>query len=138
VLRSLGIDIAEVSRIREALRRRPGLAARLFTERERAYCEAKADPAPHYAARFAAKEATAKAFGRWLRWHDVEVLNDSAGRPLITLRGGAAALAGGPGAARVLVSLSHARDYAVAAVLLLTPQEIAGSDENLPPGEERP
>lgn len=129
---SLGIDIIEVDRLRQALQRRPTLAARLFTERERAYCERKTDPAPHYAARFAAKEAAAKAFGRWLRWQEVEVLNDTAGRPTMRLHGGAAALGGAEDGARLLVSLSHGRDYAVAAVLALGAQETGASDQNLP------
>jgi holo-[acyl-carrier protein] synthase len=137
MLPSLGIDIIEVDRIRQALRRRPRLAARLFTERERAYCDRRGDPAPHYAARFAAKEATAKAVGRWLRWHDVEVLSERSGRPVLVLSGEAAALAQVGSGPRLLLSVSHSRDYAVACVLLLAPQEIAGPDQNLPPGSQR-
>jgi holo-[acyl-carrier protein] synthase len=137
MLLSLGIDIIEVDRIRQALRRRPRLAPRLFTERERAYCDRRADPAPHYAARFAAKEATAKAVGRWLRWHDVEVLSEGSGRPLLLLSGEAAALVRVAQGARALLSVSHSRDYAVACVLLLAPQEIAGPDQNLAPGSQR-
>jgi holo-[acyl-carrier protein] synthase len=134
MVRSLGIDIIEVDRIRQALQRRPRLAARLFTERERAYCDGHADPAPHYAARFAAKEAAAKTLGRWLRWHDVEVLNDDSGRPYLSLHGEAAALARIAAGARLLVSLSHSRGSAVACVLLVAPQEIACLDQKLPPG----
>ena len=135
MLTSLGIDIIEIDRLRQALERWPRMAARLFTERERAYCDRRADPAPHYAARFAAKEATAKALGRWLRWHDVEVVLDSAGRPTMALSGEAAELAHSSQGGRLLVSLSHSRDYAVACVLLLRPQEIACPDQNLPPQE---
>ena len=123
MLSSVGIDIIEIGRIREAMGRRPGLAARLFTARERAYCESKSDPAPHYAARFAAKEATAKALGRWLRWQEVEVTRDPDGRPGIALTGEAAQLAQVSQGGRLLVSLSHSRDYAVACVALLAPQE---------------
>jgi holo-[acyl-carrier protein] synthase len=131
---SLGIDIIEIERIRKALQRWPRMAARLFTEGERAYCDRRAEPAPHYAARFAAKEAAAKALGRWLRWHEVEILTDSAGRPSLSLSGEAAELAHVSQGGRLLVSLSHSRDYAVACVLLFSPQEIACPDENLPPG----
>jgi holo-[acyl-carrier protein] synthase len=134
---SLGIDMIEIDRIRAALRRRPRLTGRLFTEREREYCDRRADPAPHYAARFAAKEATAKASGRWLRWHDVEVLNDGDGRPHVLLYGEAAALARTTAGGGLLVSLSHSRDYAVACVLLVAPQEIACQGQNLPPGVAR-
>jgi len=132
---SLGIDIIEVERVRQALGRRPRLAARLFTPRERAYCDRRADPAPHYAARFAAKEAAAKALGRWLRWHEVEVAGSASGRPRLLLSGEAARLAARAGG-HLLVSLSHSRDYAVACVALVTGQESAGSDENPPQGEE--
>lgn len=137
MLHAIGIDIVEIDRLRQAIQRRPRLAARLFTERERAYCDRRADPAPHYAARFAAKEATAKALGRWLRWHEVEVLNHDSGRPCISLSGGAAAIAGIAAGSRLLVSLSHSRDYAVACVLLVVPKEIVGTDWNLPPGAAR-
>jgi holo-[acyl-carrier protein] synthase len=133
MLTSLGIDIIEIDRLRRAMQRRPRLAPRLFTDRERAYCDRRADPAPHYAARFAAKEAAAKAVGRWLRWHEVEVVNDLAGRPLLSLSGEAAALARLSQGARLLVSLSHSRDHAVACVALLFPQESEGPAENLLP-----
>jgi holo-[acyl-carrier protein] synthase len=119
---SLGIDIIEIDRVRKALQRWPKMAARLFTERERAYCDGKADAAPHYAARFAAKEAAAKALGRPLRWHDVEVVSSPQGRPSLALYGEAAAAAGLSRGARSLVSLSHSRDSAVACVALVLPQ----------------
>jgi holo-[acyl-carrier protein] synthase len=134
MIHSLGIDIIEIDRIREAMRRQPRMAFRLFTTRERAYCEERGDPSAHFAARFAAKEAMAKAIGRSLRWQEVEIVNDAAGRPTISLRGEAASHARVAEGARVLVSLSHSRDYAVACVALLDPQEILWSDEKLPPG----
>ncbi|UCC69762.1 MAG: holo-ACP synthase [Armatimonadota bacterium] len=112
--------------MRQALRRRPRFAERLFTAAERAYCESKADPAPRYAARFAAKEAVAKALGRWLRWHEVEITVDQSGRPRISLSGEAAELARIAGGGRLLVSLSHSHDYAVACVFLAPPQEAKG------------
>ena len=112
--------------MREALRRRPRFAERLFTAAERAYCELKADPAPRYAARFAAKEAVAKALGRWLRWQEVEITVESSGRPSVSLSGEAADLAQIAGGGRLLVSLSHSRDYAVACVVLAPPQETEG------------
>jgi holo-[acyl-carrier protein] synthase len=120
MLTSLGIDIIEISRIRRALQRRPEFAARLFTDAERAYCDQKADPAPSYAARFAAKEAAAKAVGRWLRWQEVEVVADAYNRPRLELRGDSAAAAHIPEGSRLLVSLSHSQDYAVAVVALVT------------------
>jgi holo-[acyl-carrier protein] synthase len=134
---SLGIDIIEIDRIREAMRRRPSMASRLFTPRERDYCEARGDPPAHFAARFAAKEATAKAVGRWLRWQEVEIVNDASGRPTMSLRGEAAVYARVAEGARVLLSLSHSRDYAVACVALLGPQEIPWPVEKLPPGSRQ-
>ena len=131
MIHSLGIDIIEIERIRQALQRWPRLAPRLFTERERAYCDRRADPAPCYAARFAAKEATAKALGRALRWHEVEIQADPSGRPHLSLTGDAAELAQG---SQLLLSLSHSRDYAVACVVFATQQESASSEENPPPG----
>ena len=123
MLASLGVDIIEIDRVRQALRRRPRLAGKLFTPAERAYCERRADPAPHYAARFAAKEATAKAIGRPLRWHDVEIVADSRGRPNIHVRSTAAQLSRADRGGRLLLSLSHSRDYAVACVCLVLPEE---------------
>lgn len=134
MLSSLGIDIIEIPRIRQAFGRHPRLAARLFTPRERAYCDRRSDPAPHYAARFAAKEATAKAIGRWLRWHDVEVLNDDAGKPFLALTGEAGALAHIAEGGRLLVSLSHGRDYAVACVALLLPERVRPDGSSTSPG----
>ena len=128
-----GIDIVEIERLEEVIARRGHrFVDRVFTEAERAYCDRRADAAPHYAARFAAKEATAKAVGRSLRWHDVEVTKDPAGRPQLVLHGGAAALPQIARGGRLTVSLSHSRDYAVACVLLAAPQEIACPDQNLP------
>jgi len=123
MLASLGVDIIEIDRVRQALRRQPRLANKLFTPAERAYCERRADSAPHYAARFAAKEATAKAIGRPLRWHDVEVVVDPTGRPHLNLRATAAELSRAGRGGRLLLSLSHSRDYAVASVGLLLPEE---------------
>ncbi len=125
MLTSLGIDIIETRRIREALTRWPDMKARLFTARERQYCDQKADPAPHYAARFAAKEATAKAVGRWLRWQEVEVVSGERNRPFLRLHGESARTAGLPEGAQLLLSLSHSREYAVAVVARVTGETAA-------------
>jgi len=134
---SLGIDIIEIERLRHALARWPRLAARFFTQRERAYCDSRGDPASSYAARFAAKEAAAKALGRWLRWHEVEIHTDSDGRPSISLSGDAASLARIAEGGRLLLSLSHSRDYAVACVIFVRQQESASSASNGPSGAPR-
>jgi holo-[acyl-carrier protein] synthase len=119
----LGTDLARVERFREFLTAgKTALLERLFTAGERAYALAKADPAPHLAARFAAKESGMKAFGLgWrdgLSWHDFEVVRDPLGRPDLVLGGRAAQLAAERGINRVHLSYSHDGDYAVATVIL--------------------
>jgi holo-[acyl-carrier protein] synthase len=104
---SVGIDLLEIDRLERALDRRPGLAARLFTEGERAYAAARARPAMHLAARFCAKEAVVKALALEV-WnpHDVEVVRAEKGAPSIRLSGHAAARASELGAS-VEISLTH-------------------------------
>jgi holo-[acyl-carrier protein] synthase len=99
----IGIDLLEIERLERALARRPGLAERLFTERERAYAERRARPGLHLAARFCAKEAVAKALALdVLRWREIEVLGEG-GAPVVRLHGTTAAEATG----QVRVSLTH-------------------------------
>jgi len=117
----IGIDLVEVPRIREMLERHgQRFIERTFTAGEIAYCDACADPAMHYAARFAAKEATAKALGTglWAEgvvWTDIEVVREASGKPGIVLHGGAKQHAAD---AICLVSLTHTRDLAMAQVIL--------------------
>ncbi|HEY0428066.1 MAG TPA: holo-ACP synthase [Pyrinomonadaceae bacterium] len=120
---SIGIDIVEVYRIRETLARTPRFAERVFTDRERAYCESKgAAAAQSYAARFAAKEAFLKALKTGWRgkitWHDMEILNDSLGVPILEIRGEARILLENLGADKIHLSLSHTTEHAVAEVIL--------------------
>ena len=119
----LGTDLARTERFRRFLvEGKAALIERLFTPGERGYSLAKADPAPHLAARFAAKEAGMKAFGLgWrdgLAWHDFEVVPDALGKPDLVLGGRAAELAAERGVSRVHLSYSHDGDYAVATVIL--------------------
>jgi holo-[acyl-carrier protein] synthase len=116
----VGIDIVPISRIAGMLARWGGrFVARVFTAGERAYCEGRAHAAQHYAARFAAKEATLKALGvpPEAAWHDMEVLVDG-GSPTMRLRGAVERAASRLGVGRTHVSLSHAGDYAVAVVVV--------------------
>ena len=122
----LGTDLARVERFRRFVTEgKTALIERLFTAGERGYALAKADPAPHLAARFAAKEAGMKAFGLgWrdgLAWHDFEVVPDQLGKPDLVLTGRAAELAAARGVSRVHLSYSHDGDYAVATVILESP-----------------
>ncbi len=120
---SIGIDIIEVYRISETLTRTPRFVERVFTEKERAYCESKgAASAQSFAARFAAKEAFLKALktgwrGR-ITWQDMEILNDAQGVPSLEIKGEARKLLENLGANKIHLSISHTTDHAVAQVIL--------------------
>ncbi|HET6876532.1 MAG TPA: holo-ACP synthase [Jatrophihabitans sp.] len=115
----VGIDVVPVERFAAALRRTPGLADRLFTPAERRTPSGAPRTAESLAARFAAKEALAKALGApgGMAWTDAEVVVDSAGRPSLDVRGTVAARAGSLGVARWHVSLSHDGGIAAATVI---------------------
>jgi holo-[acyl-carrier protein] synthase len=122
VIVSIGIDVIEVGRVRDVLRRTPRFRARVFTDRERDYCDSRgAASAQHYAARFAAKEAAMKALGTgWaggVTWHEVEITRDDAGAPVLNFTGRALELFRLSGATRAHVSLSHTAEHAVAQVI---------------------
>ena len=109
---SVGIDLLEIDRLERALARRPRLAARLFTEGERAYAARRARPAQHLAARFCAKEAVVKALGlEVFDPHEVEVVGGGDGPPEVRLSGRAAQRASELGW-RVEISLTHTRGMA--------------------------
>jgi holo-[acyl-carrier protein] synthase len=114
---TVGVDIVDVSRVARLLQGEHA-AERLLTPAEIAYCRARPAVAQHAAARFAAKEAVLKAFGTGLddglRWTDVEVFNDRAGRPAVRLHRAAHALAARRGLATLEISLSHTADLAIA------------------------
>lgn len=119
---SIGIDIVEVYRIAETLARTPRFAGRVFTEAERAYCEAKGVAAAQsYAGRYAAKEAFLKALQTGWRgkitWQDIEIVSDERGAPNLKIRGEAERLFNESGAARMHVSISHTSEHAVAQVI---------------------
>lgn len=110
----VGIDVVDIARFGEVMDRTPGLLTRLFTDSE-------ADrPLASLAARFAAKEALAKALGAptGLAWHDAEVVSEESGRPLLSIRGSVAARASELGVASVHLSLSHDAGIASAMVVL--------------------
>lgn len=110
----VGIDVTEVARLERALNRTQGLASRLFTERERGL------PVESLAARFAAKEALAKALGapHGLVWTDAEVVTEpGSGKPGLEVRGSIARAAARLGVARWHLSLSHDAGIATAIVV---------------------
>ena len=119
---SIGTDIVEVYRIRETIARTPRFATRVFTERERQYCESKGAAAGQsYAGRFAAKEAFLKALKTGWRgkitWTDIEIVNDGDGVPQFRITGAAQRLLAGMGAGHVHLSISHTSEHAVAQVI---------------------
>ena len=120
---SIGIDIIEVYRIRETISRTPRFLERIYTARERDYCELKgAAAAQSYAARFAAKEAFLKALKTGWRgkitWHDVEIISNKDGVPSLKIGGEAQNILENLGANQVHLSLSHTTEHAVAQVIL--------------------
>jgi len=123
VIVGTGVDLCEVGRIEEAIGRHGArILNRVFTEREVAYSERKANRFERYAARFAAKEAGMKALGTgWrggLGWRDLEVTNLPSGRPTLTFHGKAAEIAQKLGVRNVSLSLTHTADQAMALVIL--------------------
>jgi holo-[acyl-carrier protein] synthase len=123
VIVGTGIDIAEVPRIAQAIKRHgERFLRRVFTEGEIGYCESKANRIERYAARFAAKEAAMKALGTgWnhgVRWRDIEVRRAPGGRPTIVFHGEAAQFAAKLRANHVALSLSHTTEQAIAQVIL--------------------
>ena len=120
---SIGVDIIEVRRVRETIKRTPRFAQRVFTAAEREYCESRgAVAAQHYAARFAAKEAALKALQTgWsggISWQDVEVTAKESGAPLILFHGRARELYELSGANAAHLSLAHTAEQAIAEVIL--------------------
>jgi len=123
VIVGTGIDLAEVSRIREALERYGNrFRDRVYTPGEIAYVERKANRYERYAARFAAKEAGMKAIGTgWhggIRWQDFEVVNLAGGKPVLRLHGVAAEVAARLGVRRISLSLTHTAGQGMASVIL--------------------
>jgi holo-[acyl-carrier protein] synthase len=122
VVIGIGIDIVEVGRIEKALQGGDEMANRVFTENELAYCKARRNQYQHFAGRFAAKEAALKALGTgWqegIRWKDVEVVPGDLGQPRLNFQGKAKEILEAAGAKQAQVTITHASDYAVAAVVL--------------------
>jgi holo-[acyl-carrier protein] synthase len=125
MLEGLGVDIVEVGRIEKALKKwGDRFLQRVFTQREREYCSRKAHPQQSLAARFAAKEAVLKAIGTGLSggvsWTDVEVVNAENGKPEIRL---GQTLLKKIGNKKVLISISHTKEWAIAQAALVEIEE---------------
>lgn len=119
----IGIDIVKVSRMEGVLKKwKDRFISRVFTQREIDSCINKRLPGQHFAARFAAKEAFLKALGLGMRsgipWKNIEIINDSMGRPEVELHHKAREVCRENNVRNVLLSLSHDGGYGVAQVIL--------------------
>jgi holo-[acyl-carrier protein] synthase len=114
VIVGVGIDVVDIGRFEESIERTPAMRERLFTESERSR------PLASLAARFAAKEALAKALGAptGMAWLDAEIVNEASGNPQFEIRGSVLARAEALGARSIHVSLSHDAGIASAVVVL--------------------
>jgi holo-[acyl-carrier protein] synthase len=109
----IGNDILEIQRVREAVQEQGDrFIQKLFTKKEQAYCSKYSDPMPHYAARFSAKEAVVKAlgtgFGDQASFLDIEIINDSQGKPEVFFSDTLNKRFNDP---QMLLSISHCKDY---------------------------
>jgi holo-[acyl-carrier protein] synthase len=117
----LGTDIIEIERVKQGVDEHgEHFLNRLFTPKEQAYCQKYSDPHPHYAGRFAAKEAIAKAlgygFGKEISFLDLEILNDAEGKPIVHCSD---KFKESHNFASILISISHCKTYALATALCL-------------------
>jgi holo-[acyl-carrier protein] synthase len=114
----VGLDVIEISRVARTLERYTAFRERCFTEEERAYCDSRPNPAQHYAARFAGKEAVGKALGCGVRftWREIEI----AGRPKpqVRLSGRTKAWAEKVRAGAIDLSMTHSKELATAVCLV--------------------
>lgn len=120
----IGCDLCEVERLRGVWTRQgERFLALTFTDAEREYCLRMRDPAPFFAARFAAKEAVSKAFGTGigaeLAWRSIEVVHGPRGEPLVRLDSQGETLLAARGATGVLLTLSHTETMAMAVAALV-------------------
>ncbi|PYM15287.1 MAG: 4'-phosphopantetheinyl transferase [Verrucomicrobia bacterium] len=119
----VGIDIIEVARIRASCEKfGERFLKRILRPEEIAYCLSHRNPAPFFAARFAAKEAISKAFGtgigRQIGWQDMEIGREESGKPFVILHGGGQSLLERRGGKAFHLSLSHTENYATAVAIL--------------------
>jgi holo-[acyl-carrier protein] synthase len=121
IIKGVGTDIIEIERIKVAIERHGSrFLDRLFTEKEQSYCGRYKDPTPHYAGRFAAKEAILKALGTGLHaemtWKEIEIVNDLQGKPEVQL---SARLKASLAVAQIFLSISHCESYATATAIVM-------------------
>jgi holo-[acyl-carrier protein] synthase len=118
-----GVDLIEIERIAHSIERYgERFLRRIYTDHEIAYCTSKRSSAESFAARFAAKEAGAKALGtgisRGVTWIEFQIARQPGGRPILELRGRAALLAQDLGVKTISLSLTHTGNLAMATVMM--------------------
>ena len=117
---TIGVDLIEIQRVRRALERYPSFRDRCFTAEEQRYCDSRPNPAQHYAARFAGKEAVGKAIGfgvaRAFAWRDIEIVGRP--KPRVTLHGRVKAWAESVRAGAIDLSMTHSRELATAVAVV--------------------
>jgi holo-[acyl-carrier protein] synthase len=120
-----GVDIVEISKLKKVFTNNKDFATDIFTEKERDYCFSKKDPFPHFAARFAAKEAGLKALGMGMSgtgidnsFQEIEVVRSKSGKPGLFLSGWIQKISRKKNVDQLTVSISHSADYAVATVIM--------------------
>lgn len=118
-----GIDLVKIKRIEKIIKRwGNNFTSRIFTPLEGEYCEKKkVNKFQSYAGRFAAKEALLKALGLGLRganWKEIEIKNNELGQPIIDTSGKLKNIALAKGVSKYFISISHAKEYAIAQVIL--------------------
>lgn len=136
----LGVDIVEIERMERILAGSQAFEEKVFSQAERDYCNSKANPATHFALRFAAKEAVVKALGTgfsegiWVR--DIEVERSKSGKPLVKLSGRALEVARERGVRDLSLSLSFTHSDAVACALAVTDASVRATEKRKDPMEE--
>lgn len=121
MIKGLGIDLVKINRIDKMIRRwGDSFLHKVFTPGEISYCNSKARPTIHFAARFAVKEAVIKMIGgntTGFSWQDFEVYNNIEGKPELILSEQIEDMLKGLGISKVHISISHEREYAIAQAL---------------------
>ena len=123
-LLGIGIDVVEVERIGSSIDEfGDKFVKRIFTQTEIGYCSSQKRPAIHYAARFAVKEAIAKAFGtgigKEISWLDMEISRKPSGEPVVIMSGSGKTFAESLQVTDIKISLTHAEHYAAANAVIL-------------------
>ncbi len=123
-VRGIGIDLVKIPRLRAIVDRwQDRFLRRVFTDAELAYCRSRRDPIPHLAARFAAKEAGLKALGTGLSmgisWRELEVRRERGQPPTLVLSGRSRVVGAARGGDRILLTLTHDGEYAMAQAMLI-------------------